>query len=805
MVYPDRISDRLQSRRSPEQPRTLDSNRNLFDILSPRRPIRDSPQNQRHFNQTNTLSGAYAAAGGDNFALDNPYALGTPSPSRRGNMTMTASTSPQSNPPDEIVAAYHQMRGGKGVVDDDYVQGYLGLDGTGAGRLSPEAAERYAEDVSLDPFTSGDADFLDNVTDGSPRRSHSDYIDDERRLRHVITSQSPVLTKSGLNSGLTSEGLQRREENQEDYPEMEVEEDDRGAKLSLNLPRTWGSRATNRRSWMRNIAPRNESNSRDQVDHQAADDSRPMSRLGYTDATRPSRDIERPPRRTSLETRSALRERSTSGYNRSTTNDEQNKPVSQQKDQQSTEGGQGSNTPVSVYKHSTFNKRSPAKRDSHDLIRKLSRNESLRANGFQNENQIKTPEQAKQPERPIYDKTPVVTGAWIDTPMTEKVTELPEHLSRDIVSSPPRRQEPENPSKSIELHTDKRPPEPQPSRGREREPAEEERVERREQNEREAEREKEKGTKPPVAKPDMPGSGLEAFLLNPNANGDTPGDDTLESLQEILNEQPTEVKTEAEEDAAYEKAILKKLERASPEEPAKDDVEKIDDNLVSLGVRINEMKAGIASIEEKLKREGKHIHAGGNCSSCGTKGDGRLYAYIPLPYLWRRDPVTRRIRPTRLTWLLLLFLTWFFSESSMCDHYCRPRFATACHGNCLKPDAPEFPFVIPTMLWRWSHIPSLLAPAFTIAFAFFKLTMQLIGLWDGFVDDGPPPQALNLTGEIRIHGTRIAGFPSATSTPIINSPPQQWAAQYGQPYIPGLGVPPWEEDKSSMEDDELLY
>lgn len=718
-------------------------------------------------------------------------------------MTMTASMSPQSNPPDEIVAAYHQIRGGKGVVDDDYAQDYLGLDP--AGRLSPGAAERYGEDVSLDPFASGDADFLDNVTDGSPRRSHSDYIEDERRLRHVITNQSPVLTKSGIISGLTSEDLQRREEeDQEDYPEMEVEEDDRGAQPSLNLPRTWGSRATNRRSWMRNIAPRNESNSRNQAGHQVADDSRPKSRLGYTDTTRPSRNTERPPRRTSLETRSALRERSTSGYNRSAPNDEQNKPVSQQKDQQSSEGGQGSNTPVSVYKNSTFSKRSPAKRDSHDLLRKLSRTESPRVNSIQNENQMKTPEQTKQPERPIYDKTPVVTGAWIDTPMTEKVTELPEHLSRDIVPSPPRRQEPENLPKPIELHTDNQPPEPQPSREREKELAKQERVERGEQKEEATEREKAKGTKPQVIKPDMPGSGLEAFLRDPNANGDTPGDDTLESLQEILNEQPTEVKTEAEEDAAYEKAILKKLERASPEEPAKDDVEKIDGNLVSLGVRINEIKAGIASIEEKFKREGKHIHAGENCSSCGSHGDGRLYASIPLPYLWRQDPVTRRIRPTRLTWFLLLFLVWLFSESTMCDYYCRPRFATACHGNCLKPDAPEFPFVIPTMLWRWSHISSFLAPAFTIAFAFFKLTMQLMGLWDGFVNDGPPPRALNLTGEIWIHGTRIAGFPSATSTPVINSPPQQWAAYHGQPNIPGLGVPPWEEDRSSMEDDELL-
>lgn len=724
---------------------------------------------------------------------------------------MTNSTSPQSNPPAELVEAYRQIGEARGLVDNDNVENNLGLDGIRAGQLSPGTARRYGNE-SPDPFAYGDADFLDNVTNGSPHRKHSDYIKDERRLRRATTSQSPVFSRArtGIGSGLTSEDLQRRDEEiQEDFPEMEVEDDDRGPEPSYNFPSTWGSRATNRRNWMRNIGRRIESSSRNQVD-QAADDPTPKSRLKFdTGATSLARNTGSSPRRTGLETRSVLRERSTSGYNRTVSSDEHNKPGSEQKEQQSTEGGQSSNTPVSIYKSSTFNKRSPTKRDSHDLLRKLSRAESPRVNSVQNENQIQTPEPAKQPERPIYDKTPVVTGAWIDTPMTEKVTQPPEHLSRDIVPSPPRRKEPEYLPQPIELHTEKQPPpQPEPSRERERDPAKETRAEKGEQKEQEKEKEKStekkkepEKSKPPVIKPNLPKSGLEAYLRDSKTNENPPGDDTLESLDLILNEQqPAEVKSEAEQDAEYEKAILKKLERASPDEPAKNDVEKIDDNLVSLGKRINEIKAGIASLEEKFNREGKHIHSGEDCSTCG---DDRLYASIPLPYLWRRDPATRRIRPTRLTWFLLLFLIWLFSESTMCDQYCHPTFATACNGNCLKPDAPQFPFVIPTMLWRWSHLSSFLTPIFTLALAFFKLTMQLLGLWDGYMDDGPP-RTLDPAGEIRIHGTRVSGFPSATSTPVINSPPQQWPVQYGQSNNPGLGVPPWEDDQSSMDDDELL-
>ena len=157
----------------------------------------------------------------------------------------------------------------------------------------------------------------------------------------------------------------------------------------------------------------------------------------------------------------------------------------------------------------------------------------------------------------------------------------------------------------------------------------------------------------------------------------------------------------------------------------------------------------------------------------------------------------------------------------MCDYYCHPTYATVCEGNCLRPDAPQFPYVIPTMLWRWSHLSSLLAPVFTFAMAVFKFVAQLMGFWDGYVDDGPT-RALDLAGEIRIRGTRIAGVPvAATPNPVVQQQQQQqpWQAWHGQAYREerpesgfgfGQGSPPsppppvhW-GDEQSLDDDELL-
>lgn len=853
MSYLDGRSNRSLSRRSPEQQqqhspfgrRDLYDTTEDFEIPRASPSNRNSPRHRRYTSQTGTLRGAFEAtrvptvSEEDNFA----YARGSPSPSRN-QMEMNYSLSPQSNPPEEIVEAYRRMR-------EDHDSGDLDI-ALRTRHISPgaDAGSYGEEDILQDPFMAGDeASFLDEVTDESPRRrKYADHVNDERRLRRATTSQSPVFSRAwtGTNSGITSEDLQRREgedDIQERYVEEEdAEEDDRGPEPSLNLPSTWGSRATNRRDWMRNIGRRSDNSPRKEVGKPAGD-SPLRSRPRLDSSTNPAQPFtERSPRRMSLETRNALKARSTASYDRTAESDEQTKPATEN-DQQPAEEAQIPNTPISVYKNSTFNRRSPAKRDSQDLLRRLSRAESPRVNGNQNESQLKTPEPTKPFEGRIYDKTPIVTGAWIDTPMTEKVTELPEHLTKDIIPAPAEKKEagnaPQPQRLGARIGTQLQPIQEKEVESTEKKPADNTGEQKWNGMEKAEEKKEPEKTKPPVIKPDLPRSGLETLIRNAQASEDSQplGDDTLESLEKLLeddnesnkqNGQPTEVKSEAEEDAAYEKAILRKLESKTPHPDSPVDLDKFNNKLESLVRNMIELKTGFQGFEDRVKHdsdiisratnEGKSSkHTGEDCKTCGAHNDGRIYASIPLPYLWRREPISRRIRPTRLAWCLSIFIIWLFSESSMCDYYCHPTYATVCEGNCLRSDAPQFPYVIPTMLWRWSHLSSLLAPVFTFAMAVFKFVAQLIGFWDGYVDDGPP-RALDLAGEIRIRGTRIAGVPvAATQNPVIQQQQQPWQPWHGQTYQgerpesgfafgPGAPPPPavhW-GDEQSLDDDELL-
>lgn len=798
MSYLDRTSDSL-SRRSPEQHqspfrRARDTTTNDFDIARSHSPAtRTSPQHRRRLNKTGTLRGAFEATRVPTVSegeedrregLESIFASaqGITSPFRRGNKGMG-----QSN---DLAETYGRNDEVQGLEDVDFEHPLYNGIGTGLG---------------IDDETS----FLDEVMDDSPRRQAADHINDERRLRRATMSYSPVLSKSkaGTGSGLTSENLQRREEELQSSLE-EGAEDERGPAPSLNLPSTWGSRATNRRDWMRDINRRSGARSRHGMER-PADDTTPRPSLRFDPSVNPPRNTERSPRRTSLESRGLLRERSTSGYNQAAQNDDQSKLHSEQ---QPTDSIVIPNTPVSVYRNSTFNKRSPAKRDSQDLLRRLSRTESPSLNVNQTDDQLKTPEPTKPPERHIYDKTPVVTGAWVDTPMTEKVTQPLAHQSQETPSSLAKSKGTED----LPLHSraEFQPQaEPRGSQEQDRKPEKDKQETRGEQEKKGKEKEPQK-TNPPIIKPDLPKSGLETFIRDFQADDDARslGDDTIESLEMMLEEpeeKPTKVKTEAEEDADYEKAVLKKLEGTNPPVPENTEADSggLNSKLEKLARRIKEVTEGMCNLETQFN----HAKDGDDSHAYGVHTDGRVYTMILLPYLWRRDPISRRVRPTRLGWGALFFFLWLFSESTMCDYYCHPTYATVCNGNCLKPDAPEFPFVIPTMLWRWSHLSSFLAPAITVVVAFFRLIAQLLGLWDGYVDEGPP-RALNLAGEIKIHGTRVAGVPvAATSSwnPVlggINSQrPQRGHHQHPQPDM-GAMPPPvrWENDQESMDDDELL-
>ena len=750
---------RNSARHSPQSPFTRV--RDYDDLDAPWSPPKQNETRSRPTFRTGTLAGAYRATSYASMGDDDAPMGSAQSPRYTRQAIETRSPSDASNPPEELLDVY------KRIEDDGTLANYVPSEGWEApvdarltGRLS-RASSTTRRNPGLgfrDAFGSPEGSLLEaNVAANSPRRRSSDYTRDEQRLKRVTGSHSPVFSKAkvGARAALTADNLQRREA--EEQEEHVYEECDEGRGPSLNLPSTWGSRAARRQDWLRNVS----GSSNEKKDEQAVPTNvaEPEKRVEEEPAPKPARSSPRSFERSNAPIRSALGPRTSNPPVLGTQAPIEEGTTGTDENHQLDEGAPIPNTPIVVYKNSTFSKPSPTKRDSQELLRKLSRTESPKLD------QIQTPELPKLFERKIYDKTPRVTGAWIDTPMTEKVTELPKDLTKDIV--PP--SEPAPAPTENEMSTQQKdfavafaPPEPKLEKAKSDEGAA--------KNAPPA-TEPAKQSRPPLNRPKLPKSGLETVIEDVNSGKETLdlGDDTIESLRAII-EDPMELKSEEEEDDAYEKEVMEKLVLGEAKDQDALDLDRLNDKLQSLKRNIHEVKRGLNSLEEhvspdapprpisptKVERPTKpsHLHAGETCKTCNVYSDGRVYAAIPLPRLWTRSRRSRHFELTKLGWLTLVSLTWYVIECMMFERYSQPIMSDACNGYCVQPDAPDFPWVTVTMFWRWSHLSTILGPIVAVSVAFARLMAQLLGLWDGYVDE--PPYLEKMMGEIRVNGTSMS-------------------------------------------------
>ena len=767
-------------------------------------PSKQSGTRPRPSFRTGTLSGAYRATSRASMS-DEGAGLGLTTSPRQSREFVSAHSpsSDMSNPPEELVDVYRRIEQDGTLADyvpvDDWENPLEARAASRLSRSSPRAREREFEGRAFSEASFGN--------ENSPRRRTSDYARDEQRLRRVTGKDSPVFSKAkvGTRPALTADNLQRREE--EEHKHIS-EEDDGERGPSLNLPRTWGSRAGRRSEWLRNVSGSTSSEAKERREEQAAVDNAQIMTDDYSVSKQSIRSPSRVLERGSLPTRSALGERTANLHAWEAPQDKKDEPPLWNQSAPQGEGVHLPNTPIVVYKNSGFTKPATS-RDSQDLLRKLARTESPKLE------QMQTPDQPKLFERRSYDKTPRVTGAWIDTPMTERVKELPQDLTKDIVlpSAPtkePQLPKQEAPNQEQKPPVDNEPPvseiKPEPSISKEPAP----------------EAQPAKRNKTSVIRPKLPKSGLQTVIEDVSSGKESLdlGDDTIESLQAIMDDK-TELKTEEEEEAAYEQEVLERLTLANANGQDSVDIDRLNDKLHSLVRNINEVKKGLNSLEEHVVRDAaiaswpgspkeagpqaQPPHSSETCEKC-VHDDGRVYASIPIPRLWKRNPVSRRRQVTKLGWLTIISLSWYIIECLMWDRYAQPLIAETCEGYYMRADAPEFPFVTVTMLWRWSHLGSLLAPVGTIILAFYRLVAQLLGLWDGYVDE--PPQLGNIIGEIRVNGTPVSfpwlTSPSQTVVPTRPSTPQQpvWTPHNA---VPQHEVPiQWSDDQASMDDDEYL-
>jgi hypothetical protein len=282
--------------------------------------------------------------------------------------------------------------------------------------------------------------------------------------------------------------------------------------------------------------------------------------------------------------------------------------------------------------------------------------------------------------------------------------------------------------------------------------------------------------KPELDKPKIPKSALEAFIQE---NPLSLGDDTISSLEEILNDVTPQKIDDLDVEGKPVKAEPTEFPPSDTELPV---VHQLDDKLRAV---LNSLENRVSKIEI-ISSNQSHSEADSSvakpCDKCGVHDDEFVYITIPIPRL------KRIFKGIPVLAFILICLAWYFSECILCDYYCHPTVAEACNGYCLMPDAPRFPFTIPIMLWRWSHLSLVFDPLFTILLAFVRLTAQFLGLWDGFVDS-PQPWAFGNMG--------VRGQPSEYPTMHVQTAPQMKVQGGGQEH------PDW-DDLYRMENDVVL-
>jgi hypothetical protein len=237
------------------------------------------------------------------------------------------------------------------------------------------------------------------------------------------------------------------------------------------------------------------------------------------------------------------------------------------------------------------------------------------------------------------------------------------------------------------------------------------------------------------------------------------GDATIESLEDLLTldaaDMTTLIRIGAEAEARDQ---LLGLSENDPMDEA-ELLERLGTKLERLRTNIHDARKGISKLEHQVTcpDSGQPLQPSmknGPCDACGcprtTSGldaapdtapaDSNMYLAIPIPRLFhrRRKDLGHWIpRPTRLGWITLIAWCWYISESTMCELYCHPLYAD--HYDWPSEREPEFPWALPTMLWRWSGIrkagPALLGPLWMLLVAVVRIVGQAFGLTDGYVDN----------------------------------------------------------------------
>ncbi|KAF2748200.1 hypothetical protein M011DRAFT_467243 [Sporormia fimetaria CBS 119925] len=296
------------------------------------------------------------------------------------------------------------------------------------------------------------------------------------------------------------------------------------------------------------------------------------------------------------------------------------------------------------------------------------------------ESKIPTMDATPMPARPftLTAKTPVVTGAWIDTPGPSTVARPSGPQTERSPTKKPLHKGKEPRARTDETHA--------PARRR-------------------------------VSQPALPSSALQAIVeeAKSKANGtkadgkEEIGDTTIDFLEELIASDAEGGGADADEDTLQGLQLPTEPPKTDSERQRRKELEqlhKMNQRLRAARTSIRDASRGMRRVEhqvEHIEEEGERL--GTILRNCPCVANG--HEYSPWSMAWtgfrRLFYVPGSAKRHGLTWLsiaVIAFWIWFISESITCEKYCHKLYATSMVGYGVDWDAPRFPFVIPTLLWR---------------------------------------------------------------------------------------------------------
>jgi hypothetical protein len=295
-------------------------------------------------------------------------------------------------------------------------------------------------------------------------------------------------------------------------------------------------------------------------------------------------------------------------------------------------------------------------------------------------------------ERPVLDaKTPIVTGAWVDTPG-------PRTIRKHISIARSRSQSPKkgSPRKNKSLEESATP----------------------------TTNEALKGTTIEVVKPQLPTSALHALVQEAKAQGRRQsadyGDSTINSLEDLVSTPP---EVDMDEDTLQGLQIPTMTPRNDAERQRQQELlhlHRMNDRLRAARTSIRDASRGMKRVEDRVEH-GEETEGGGKVilreCPCAVEGHQSSIWRRSKKLFWDAKLKTKRQGTnwrtlgglTTLSMLMLGLFLWWISEEIACELYCQHPYATySPYSFSVNPNAPEFPFVIPTIASRtlFGWIPS---------------------------------------------------------------------------------------------------